>query len=698
MITTCTRHLPVRELAGIVTGLDGFFAPPPAGLNGFFAAPVQSRGVSATRQPDLRRVPPTPATSRRYQSLGYRAKRLLLGPPLKTAQLAHERVSKRVALAVFSSDPISSTAYATEEILLVLVGGSLAGGMLATGLALPVALAIVALLALLVVSYRQVIDAYPSAGGAYVVSRDNFGNVTAAVAGAALLIDYVLTVAVSVSSGVAAMASVFPDQLGPVRVEISVAFVLLLMWGNLRGIREAGRIFAVPTYVYVVSVGAMIVAGIWRLAGGDLEPISYTPEQAALLHHADAVGAVTVFLILRAFASGTTALTGVEAISNGVSAFRAPEAVNAKKTLMVMAAIMAVLFLGITFLAVRLEALPFESGYPTVISQIARQVLGGGPAFLLVQTATLLILVLAANTAFSGFPLLASFASGDALLPRQLRKRGHRLVYSNGIIALSAVAIFLIVVFQADTHALIPLYAVGVVTSFTLAQAGMTRRHLRLREPGWRSGILINGIGAAVTAVALVVIVVGKFAEGAWMVVIAIPLLVWLLLRIQHTYGREVAQLKVQASQRLAPPKPRHEVVVLIEDLDQAALSALQYARQLNPLSITALHIAVDPDHARELGRLWARVHIPFPLELVDAPDRNLLATVEEAIAERVRPDTEVTVLVPRRRYVGFWRRVLHDQTSAGLTKVLGSMENVNVTLVPFHLGGRPQLFPVRET
>jgi amino acid transporter len=654
--------------------------------------------VSALLRPAPPRPPSAPATSRRYQSAGYRAKKLLLGPALKTSQLVHERVSKRVALAVFSSDPISSTAYATEEILLVLVGASLAGGVLATGLALPVALAIVGLLALLVVSYRQVVGAYPSAGGAYVVSRDNFGNVTAAVAGAALLIDYVLTVAVSVSSGVAAMASVYPDQLGPIRVEISVAFVVLLAWGNLRGIREAGRIFAIPTYVYVVAVGAMIVAGVWRLATGDLEPIRYPAEQAALLHHEGAVGAVTVFLILRAFASGTTALTGVEAISNGVSAFRAPEAVNAKKTLMVMAAIMGALFLGITYLAVRLEALPFESGYPTVISQIARQVLGGGPAFILVQGATLLILVLAANTAFSGFPLLASFASGDALLPRQLRKRGHRLVYSNGIIALSAVAILLIVAFRADTHSLIPLYAVGVVTSFTLAQAGMTRRHLRLREPGWRGGILINGVGAAVTMVALVVIVVGKFTEGAWMVVVAIPLLVWLLLRVQRTYGRELAQLKVQASQRLAPPKPRHEVVVLIEDLDQAALSALQYARQLNPLSITALHVAVDPDHARELGRLWSRVHLPIPLELVDAPDRNLLATVEEAVAELVRPDTEVTVLVPRRRYVGFWRRVLHDQTSAGLTKVLGGMENVNVTLVPFHLADRPQLFPVKGT
>ncbi|HET7516976.1 MAG TPA: APC family permease, partial [Actinomycetes bacterium] len=577
--------------------------------------------MSVEPKAPLHPLPSPSKRSRRYESPGYRAKRVLLGPALRTSQLVHERISKRVALAVFSSDPISSTAYATEEILLVLVGGTLAGGVLATSLALPVALAIVALLALLVVSYRQVVDAYPSAGGAYVVSRDNFGNVTAAVAGAALLIDYVLTVAVSVSSGVAAMSSVWPDQLGPLRVEISVAFVLLLMWGNLRGIREAGRIFAVPTYVYVVAVGAMIVAGVWRLATGDIEPIRYTAGQKGLLHHEGAVGAVTVFLVLRAFASGTTALTGVEAISNGVSAFRAPEAANAKRTLMVMAAIMGSLFLGVTYLAVRLEALPFESGYPTVISQIARQVLGDGPAFLLVQAATLLILVLAANTSFSGFPLLASFAAGDALLPRQLRKRGHRLVYSNGILALSAVAIFLIVVFQADTHALIPLYAVGVVLSFTLAQAGMTRRHLRLREPGWRSGTIINGVGAVVTAVALVVIIVGKFAEGAFIVVIAIPLLVWLLLRIQHTYGRELAQLKVEASHRLAPPKPRHEVVVLLEDLDQAALSALQYARQLNPLSITALHIAVDPDHARELGRLWAKVHIPIPLEIVDAPD-----------------------------------------------------------------------------
>ncbi|MFL5793577.1 MAG: APC family permease, partial [Actinomycetota bacterium] len=505
----------------------------------------------------------------------------------------------------------------------------------------------------------------------------------------------VLTVAVSVSSGVAAMSSVFPDQLGPIRVEISVAFVVLLAWANLRGLREAGRIFAIPTYVYVGSVAGMILAGAWRLASGDLQPIHYTPAQTALLHHEGAVGAVTVFLVLRAFASGTTALTGVEAISNGVSAFRAPEAANAKRTLMVMAAIMGSLFLGITYLAVQLEALPFESGYPTVISQIARQVLGSGPAFLLVQTATLLILVLAANTSFSGFPLLASFAAGDALLPRQLRKRGHRLVYSNGILLLAAGAVFLVIAFHASVHALIPLYAIGVVTYFTLALAGMTRRHLRLRQPGWRGGLAINGLGATVTLLVLIVITITKFTHGAWMVAVAVPLLVWLLLRTQRTYRGELGELKVEVNDRMAPPKPRHEVVVLVEALDRATIGALQYARQLNPLRMTAVHIAVDPERAKELAALWARVNMPAPLEVVDAPDRNLLATTQATIAELVRPDTEVTVLVPKRRYATLWRRILHDNSSAGLVRALGDLDGVNVTIVPFRLSRRPLLRPV---
>jgi amino acid transporter len=608
--------------------------------------------------------------------------------------LLHQRISKRVALAVFSSDPISSTAYATEEILLVLVFA----GTAATALALPISIAIAGLLGILVLSYRQIIKVYSSSGGAYVVSRDNFGGLVASVAGSALIIDYVLTVAVSVSAGTAALTSAF-HALEPWRVPIAVGFVVLLAWGNLRGLRESGRIFAIPTYLYVVGMAIVVLLGIWHWAFGDLGPITYTTvQQPQVAGFGAALVPVTLFLVLHAFSAGVTALTGVEAISNGVSAFKQPQARNARTTLVGMAVIMAFLFIGITFLATRFGVRPFEDGNPTLVAQLARHVLGNPAAFITIQVATLLILVLAANTSFSSFPLLASFAADDAILPRQLRKRGHRLVYSNGILVLSAAAVFLVIAFRADTHHLIPLYAIGVVTSFTLSQAGMARRHLRLREPGWRKGLVINGTGALITLIVLVVIAITKFADGAWMVCIAIPALVLLLQRVQRTYRLEITQLKVEASQRLAPPKPRHEVVVLVEDLDQAALGALQYARQLNPLSITALHVVVDPDHARELAHLWAKVHIPIPLELVDAPDRNLPATVEETVAEMVRPDTEVTVLVPRRRFVGFWRRVLHDQTSAELTKVLGDLDNVNVTIVPFRLRNRRGLTPVPST
>jgi amino acid transporter len=647
--------------------------------------------LSVEPKAPLHPLPSHPRRSRRYESPGYRAKRVLLGPALRTSQLTHERITKRVALAVFSSDPISSTAYATEEILLVLVFA----GSAATALALPISIAIAGLLGILVLSYRQIIKTYSSSGGAYVVSRDNFGGLVASVAGSALIIDYILTVAVSVSAGTAALISAF-RVLEPWRVAIAVGFVVLLAWGNLRGLRESGRIFAVPTYLYVVGMAVVVLWGIWRWAFGGLGPITYTAVQRPELEGFGAtLVPVSLFLVLHAFSAGVTALTGVEAISNGVSAFKQPQARNARTTLGGMAAIMAFLFIGITFLATRFGVRPFEDGNPTLVAQIARHVLGNPAAFIAIQVATLLILVLAANTSFSSFPLLASFAADDAILPRQLRKRGHRLVYSNGILVLSAAAVFLVVAFRADTHHLIPLYAIGVVTSFTLSQAGMARRHLRLREPGWGKGLLINGTGGVITLVVLVVIAITKFVDGAWMVCVAIPALVLLLQRVQRTYRAEVTQLKVEASQRLAPPKPRHEVVVLVEDLDQAALAALQYARQLNPLSITALHVVVDPDHARELSRLWAKVHIPIPLELVDAPDRNLPATVEETVADMVRPDTEVTVLVPRRRFVGFWRRVLHDQTSAELTKVLGDLENVNVTIVPFRLRRRGGLRPV---
>ncbi|HET6752205.1 MAG TPA: APC family permease [Actinomycetes bacterium] len=650
-----------------------------------FKAEVAPRPEAATG------VPASPDGVGEYRSLGYRTKRLLLGPPFRTTQLVHERISKRVALAVFSSDPISSTAYATEEMLLVLV----TAGTAALGLALPLAAGVVVLLLILVMSYRQVIAAYPQGGGAYMVSRDNLGEVFAAVCAAALLVDYVLTVAVSVSAGTAALASAVPE-LRDLRVQISVGFVVLLAWGNLRGIRESGRIFAIPTYVYIVSLGGVVVLGIYRVLSGSIGPIVYDAAAAReLAGTAGATATVSLFLLLHAYAAGTTALTGVEAIADGVPAFKKPEARNAQRTLTAMALIMGFLFIGITWLAVQLEARPFEGGQPTLVAQLAQHVLGGGigqALFVFVQVATLFILVLAANTAFNGFPILASFAPQDALMPRQLRKRGHRLVYSNGIVVLAAAAVFLVVAFRASVHALIPLYAIGVVTSFTLAQAGMTRRHLRLHEPGWRKGLAINGLGATVTLIVLVIITITKFVEGAWMVVVAVPLLVWLLLRTQRTYQGELGELKVEVSHHLAPPKPRHEVVVLVEGLDRATIGALQYARQLNPLRLTALHIAVDPDRARELCKLWSKVDIPVPLEVVDSPDRNLLATAQAVVGELVRPDTEVTVLVPKRRYATLWRRVLHDNSSTGLVKALGSLDGVNVTIVPFKLGRRPLL------
>jgi amino acid transporter len=614
-----------------------------------------------------------------YQSPGYRLKKALLGRALPTSRLVHERLRKLVALAVFSSDAISSTAYGTEQIMLVLV----AGGAVATRLAFPIAVAIGGLLAILILSYRQTITAYPSAGGAYIVTKDNFGSGLAQVAGSALLIDYVLTVAVSVTSGVAALTT----AVAPLQrfiLPLSLAAIALIAWANLAGARESGRIFAVPTYLFVGSCALMLLVGLVREFTGHLPPI---PDgQTAPLPPGTA--AVGVLLVLHAFASGCTALTGVEAISNGVPAFRRPEAQNARRTLIAMGAILGTLFIGVSYLAVHIHVRPYQSGNPTLIGQLASWVLGSSPAgrvfFYLFQTATLAILILAANTSYADFPRLASFAATDAFLPRQFTKRGHRLVFSNGIITLSLAAAGVIVAFAANYNRMLPLYAIGVFTSFTLSQAGMTRRHLRLREPGWRYGIVVNGLGALVTFVVLLDIVQTKFAAGAWIVLIALPVLVFLLGRTNRAYARELSGLKVEATEVLAPPKPRHEVMVLLDHLDRAALGALQYARQLNPLSITALHVAADPDAAKRLAAVWGKVRLPVPLEVVDCPDRNLVACAERAIYERVRPDTEITVLLPRRGYVGFWKRLLHDQTGRDLFRVLSQLAGVTVTLVPF--------------
>jgi amino acid transporter len=450
---------------------------------------VMDEGSLILDRDNLRPLPP-PGAVVLPETSGYRWKRRLLGEPLHNDQLAHERLGKPTALAVFASDALSSTAYASEEILRVLVPVL---GVAAFARVVPITLAMVAVLVILMFSYRQTIKAYPSAGGAYIVTKDNLGLMPAQVAGVALLTDYILTVAVSVSAGVAALYSAF-GTVRPYRVPVALAFIALIAWGNLRGVKESGRIFALPTYGFLISMFLMIGVGVARaLFGGGLHHVPVEDPHALA-----ATGSAGLFLILHAFASGGAAMTGVEAISNGVPAFKPPEWKHARETLMVMGTCLGIMFVGISWMAMKMHVVPNE--HSTVIAQIAKGAFGTGVAghvlFLMVQAFTMLILVLAANTSFADFPRLASFHAEDAFMPKQLTKRGHRLVFSNGIVALACAGAVLVVVFQADVTHLIPLYAIGVFTSFTLSQTGMAIRHLRLREPKWRTGLLINGSGA----------------------------------------------------------------------------------------------------------------------------------------------------------------------------------------------------------
>ncbi|MGZ6952508.1 MAG: APC family permease [Acidimicrobiia bacterium] len=628
-------------------------------------------------------VPPVEiAESRRYL-----LKTKFLGRPLDTDQLQHERLGRPTALAVFASDALSSTAYASEEILRTLIP---VVGLLAFSFVLPITLAMAGVLVILIFSYRQTIKAYPSAGGAYIVTKDNLGLLPAQVAGVALLTDYILTVAVSVSAGVAALYSAF-GTLQPYRVPIALGFIVIIAWGNLRGVRESGRLFAVPTYLFLVSMFVMIGVGAYHAMTGGLQH-AVPPHDAVKL---GTEGSVGIFLLLHAFASGGAAMTGVEAISNGVPAFKAPEWKNARSTLMVMGACLGVMFIGISWLAMQMHVIPSDK--KTVIAQIASGVFGSGTLghvlFLVVQAATMLILVLAANTSFADFPRLASFHADDAFMPKQLTKRGHRLVFSNGIILLSVAAAGLVVLFQADVTHLIPLYAIGVFTSFTLSQAGMSVRHLRLHEQGWRMGLFVNGLGAIVTGVVTVVIAVTKFTHGAWAIMLLVPMLVFLLVRLNKQYESEKDQLTAgAAAAATAPVLRRHAVLVLLDTLDQSAARAMQYARTLRPDELRAVHLAADPDHAQRLMDEWHDLPLAkFPLEIVGCPDRRIARAALEVVAEEVADGrTEVTVLLPRREYQEFWHRFLHDRTSDSIARALSVLPHANVTFVPYQLGKDP--------
>ena len=629
--------------------------------------------------------------------LAYRLKTKLLGPPLHSHELEHQRLGKPTALAVFASDNLSSSAYATEEILHALVP---AVGLLAFSLVMPITGALLVMLALLILSYRETIKAYPSAGGAYLVTRDNFGIIPAQVAGAALLVGYILTVAVSVSAGTAALISQF-EGLDTFRLPIALGFIAIVMYGNLRGVKESGKVFAVPTYFFMLNMGVLLAYGAWKYFGGDLNAMtSYAhgvvegPEDPVSASDGLYYGA-SAFVLAKAFASGGSAVTGVEAISNGVPAFKEPAWKNARQTLVIMGAGLGVMFLGLSALTSKLKVLPFEEGTPTVLAQVGEAVYGGGTSGkmlgLALQAATMLILVLAANTGFADFPRLASFQAGDSFLPRQLTKRGHRLVFSNGILALAGSAAILVVVTNAAVTRLIPLYAIGVFVGFTLSQAGMTKHHLRLKEPGWRSSLLLNGIGALISAFVVVVVLITRL-EDAWIMLIVMPLFVFMLLRLNRQYEHEAALLEHDVpAAATAPILRRHVVLVFIDRLDMATARAIQYARTLTPDELRAVHFALDNEVAQELADEWARTGLQrVPLEIVDCPDRRLTrAAVECVVRELSDGETEVSVLLPDRKYRGIWHRVLHDKTADAILEQLSRLPHANVTSVPFHLDAR---------
>ncbi|HEX4490785.1 MAG TPA: APC family permease [Acidimicrobiia bacterium] len=633
---------------------------------------------------------PLPATPdiQLGESLKYRLKNKLLGPPLHTEELENERLGIPTALAVFSSDCISSSAYATEEILAHLLPYV---GLAAFLLVVPITAALLVVLGFLILSYRETIKAYPTAGGAYMVTRDNFGLLPAQVAGVALLTDYILTVAVSVAAGTAALASAV-SSFAPYRVEISVAFIALIAITNLKGVRESGKLFAVPTYFFIAIMGVLLAVGLTKMGGGHLHAQALNKKGMIKIGSAGsgALYGLSLFAMLRAFASGGAAVTGVEAISNGVTAFRKPEWLNARKTLMIMGGVLAVLFLGLSILSTRTHAVPYESGTPTVISQIGKVVFGGGALgnvlFYALQGGTMLILVLAANTSFADFPRLASFHAGDNFMPRQLTKRGHRLVFSNGIIALAVAAAVLVIVTGARVDRLIPLYAIGVFTSFTLSQAGMAKHHWTQREPSWRRGLAINGIGAFLSLVVDVIVILTKFKSGAWFIILLIPLMVAGLVRLNKQYQLEEDQLEEDAESSItAPILRRHVVLVFVNRLDTSTAPAIQYARALMPDEMRAVHIAVDRNAAHLLADRWRRLGLSrVPIEIVDCPDRRVDRAALEVVAAELDGTTEVTVLLPHRVYTRFWHRFLHDNTANEIAEVVSKLPHANVTTVPF--------------
>jgi amino acid transporter len=613
-------------------------------------------------------------------------KRLLVGRPLATSEQEHQRISKIVALAVFSSDAISSTAYATEEILFVI---AVAPSSLALGLSklVPIAIMVAILLVIVATSYRQTIFAYPSGGGSYIVSRENLGETPSLVAGASLLVDYILTVAVSISAGVAAIISIPQFQgLEKHRVAVCIVIIFFITVANLRGVKESGRLFAFPTYAYIIVLTAMVFLGLtktWFGWFGGIQPIPFNPALAAPGVVATG-GTLSLFILLRGFSSGAVALTGVEAISNGVPAFRRNESRNAATTLVWMATILGTLFLGVSILAHHIE--PYPSDKVTVFAEMGKQVFGDNFVFWFLQLATAGILTLAANTAYADFPRLSSIIARDGYLPRQLANRGDRLVFSNGVIVLAGVACVLIVAFGGKTNALIPLYAVGVFLSFTLSQLGMVRHHQKEREPHWKRGVAINGVGSFATAIVTIIIASTKFTEGAWIPIVVIPVIVLVFKAIKRHYASVAAGLSVPTEYK--PRRMNHTVVVLVGSVHRGVLEALAYAKSLNPDRLLAVTVVSDEEEQERIEESWSSLDIGVPLEIVHSPYRELVGPILRFVDELDAryENSIITVVLPEFVVGSWWGQLLHNQSALMLKARLLFRKGTVVTSVPYHL------------
>jgi amino acid transporter len=633
-------------------------------------------------------------------SFSYRVKRFFLGGALNRHTLSHQRLSKRYALGILSSDCISSSAYGSEQILIALLP---AFGLAAFTILMPMTGVVLLILIIITLSYRHVIQVYTKTGGAYIVSRDNFGPVVAQIAAVALMLDYIVTLAIQSAAGVAAIISTFPS-LEPYKLPMIFSVIVFLTYGNLRGVKEAGKAFAFPTYFFVGCMFIVFGMGLWRLANDTLPRLETDlPGAIPLGEEQGLLTFAAIFILLRAFANGGSSLTGLEAISDGVALFKTPEHVNAKRTLVIMSTLLGTLVLGVSYFAHHIHAMPYENGVPTVISQIARATVGdsgfGTFMFIMVQLATMLILFAGANTTYSAFPLLVNFVAADGYLPRQLTKRGHRLAFSNGILLLAGGGILLVVITAGSVEHLVAFYALGVFTGFTLAGFGMTRYFLRTKPEKWKLKVFVNGLAGSVSLLIVLIFSVVKFTQGAWLVLVTAPIMVFSLLRLRRQYTREQNALSVKSHQERATSMSRHNVTIFIDSVDIATVGAVRYARSLKPHKIKAVHFVIDDRRAEEIQKAWAESEAleDVQLDLIDCPDRRIAnSALDYAIRMTERPDVELTILLPRRSYSRFLGRLLHDQTAEEIAAPISQLERVVATIVPFDVNritsGKKQL------